>query len=99
MENERNLFEKGLYVGLGLAHRTQDKIKEFAQKVSDEYEMNQEEGERFIDDLVKESGRSNDRLNELIKKRFESYLKNAGIPQKEDIDALSEKIDELEKKL
>ena len=99
MARERNLFQEGLYVGLGLAHRTKDRIEEFAKKISEEYDMTEEEGRKFVDDLMKESEESQSRLDEIIEKRLESYLKEAGVPKKQDIDKLSKKIDELEKKL
>jgi polyhydroxyalkanoate synthesis regulator phasin len=97
--SERNFFQEGLYVGLGLAHRTKERIEEFAKKISDEYNMSEEEGRKFMDDLMKESEETQTRLDEIIEKRLETYLKDAGLPKKQDIDKLSKKIDELEKKL
>lgn len=99
MAEQRNIFQEGLYVGLGLAHRTKKKIEEFAQKITREYNMSEEEGKRFIDDLLKESEESETRLDELIEKRLQNYMKDANIPTKQDIDKLTKKIDQLEKKL
>jgi polyhydroxyalkanoate synthesis regulator phasin len=61
--------------------------------------MSEEEGKRFVDDLMKESEESNNRLDELIEKRLEKYMKEANIPSKDDIAKLTKKIDQLEKKL
>jgi polyhydroxyalkanoate synthesis regulator phasin len=99
MAEERNIFQEGLYVGLGLANRTKKKIEEFGKKITEEYNMNEEEGKRFVDDLLKESQESENRLDELIEKRLEKYMKDANISTKEDINRLTKKIEELEKKL
>jgi polyhydroxyalkanoate synthesis regulator phasin len=99
MSEKRNLFQEGLYVGLGLALRTKERVEQFGKKISEEYNMNEEEGKKFVDDLMKESEETKTRLDEIIEKRLEQYMKDANIPNKKDIDKLSKKIDELEKKL
>ncbi len=99
MAEQRNIFQEGLYVGLGLANRTKKKIEEFGEKITKEYNMSEEEGKRFIDDLMKESEESDTRLDGLIEKRLENYMKDANIPTKKDIETLTKKIDQLEKKL
>ncbi len=96
---KRDLFQEGLYVGLGLALRTKEKIEEFGKKITSEYEMSEEEGKNFVDDLMKESEETQTRLDSIIEKRLEKYLKEANMPSKGDIDKLSKKIDDLEKKL
>ena len=99
MAQQRNPFQEGLYAGLGLALRAKERIEEFGKKISEEYEMNEEEGKRFMDDLMKESEETKTRLDEMIEKRLEAYVDDAGIAKKKDIDKLTKKIDELEKKL
>jgi polyhydroxyalkanoate synthesis regulator phasin len=99
MSRERNPFQEGLYVGLGLAMRTRDKIEEFGKKITREYRMNEIEGKNFMDDLMKESEETQSRLDELIEKKIETYFDEAGIAKKEDIDTLTKKIDSLEKSM
>lgn len=99
MAQQRNPFQEGLYAGLGLALRAKDRIEEFGKKISDEYEMNEEEGKRFMDDLLKESEETKSRLDEIIEQRLESYVDEVGLAKKKDIDKLTKKISELEKKL
>lgn len=99
MAQQRNPFQEGIYAGLGLALRTKERIEDFAKKITREYEMNEEEGKRFMDDLVKQSEETRTRLDEVIEKRLETYITEAGLPTKADIDKLTRKIGELEKKL
>ncbi|MFW6330058.1 MAG: hypothetical protein ACOC28_08150, partial [Alkalispirochaetaceae bacterium] len=63
MAQKRNPFQEGLYAGLGLALRAKERVEEFGKKISEEYEMNEEEGKRFMDDLMKESEETKTRLD------------------------------------
>lgn len=99
MANERNFFQEGLYAGLGLALRAKESIEDFGKKISQEYKMSEEEGKRFLEDLMKESEETKSRLDEMIEKRLESYMTEAGVPRKADIDKLTKKLDDIEKKL
>jgi len=98
MAQQRNFFQEGLYAGLGLALRAKDRVEEYGKKISEEQEMNEEEGKRFMDDLVKGSEETRTRLDEIIEQRIDSYVNDAGLAKKKDIDKLIKKIDELEGK-
>jgi polyhydroxyalkanoate synthesis regulator phasin len=99
MAQQRNFFQEGIYAGLGLALRTKERVEEFAKKITSEYEMNEEEGKRFMDDLVKQSEETRTRLDEIIEKRMENYINDAGLSTKSDMEKLMKKISDLEKKL
>jgi polyhydroxyalkanoate synthesis regulator phasin len=99
MATNRNLFQEGLHVGLGLALRTKEMVEEFGRKITKQYEMTEEEGQRFVDDLLTESEETQTRLDEIIQKRMEAYADEAGLARRKDIDDLSKKLDKLEKEL
>ncbi len=99
MAQHRIPFQEGLYAGLGLALRAKDRVEEFARRLTSEYEMSEEEGKKFMDDMLKQSEEARTRLDDIIEKRLEAYLERAGVPKKSDFDKLSKKIDDLEKKL
>lgn len=98
-QKKRDLFQEGLYIGLGLAMRTKERIEEWGNKIREEYEMSEEEGKRFVDDLMKESEETRSRLDEIIESRLEGYLERLNLAKKDDIDKLTKKISDLEKKL
>jgi polyhydroxyalkanoate synthesis regulator phasin len=99
MAEDRNLFQEGLYVGLGLALRTQEMIEDFANKVTKEYKMSEEEGRRFAEDLVKESEETRTRLDEMVENRIKQYMDDLNVAKKDDLDSISKKLADLEKKL
>jgi hypothetical protein len=51
MATNRNFFQEGLHVGLGLALRTKEMVEEFGRKITKQYETAKEERQRFIDNL------------------------------------------------
>jgi len=99
MATNRNLFQEGLYVGLGLALRTKEMVEEFARKITKQYEMTEDEGKHFVEDLLKESEETKTRLDEIIETRIDSYIEESGLAKKDDIDSISKKLDKLEKEL
>lgn len=99
MAEERNLFQEGLYVGLGLALRTREMIEDFANKITKEYKMSEEEGRRFAEDLVKESEETRTRLDEIVEGRIKQYMDDLNVAKKDDLDSISKKLADLEKKL
>jgi polyhydroxyalkanoate synthesis regulator phasin len=99
MANETNPFQEGLYAGLGLALRAKEKVEEFGKRIADDYQMNEEQGKKFMEDLVNQSEETRTRLDEIIEARLKAYMEDAGMPSKKDLDKLSKKIDELEKKV
>lgn len=99
MANRTNFFQEGLYAGLGLALRAKERVEEYGKKITDEYDMNEEQGKKFMEDLVNQSEETRTRLDEIIEAKLEAYLKEAGIPNKDDMNKISKKIDELGKKI
>jgi polyhydroxyalkanoate synthesis regulator phasin len=97
--SQKDPFQEGLHVGLGLALRAKERIEEWGNKISKEYEMNEEEGKKFVEDLVNSSEETKTKLDEVIEKRFQQYLSESDIPSKKDIDKLTKKLTELEKKI
>jgi polyhydroxyalkanoate synthesis regulator phasin len=95
----RDIFEQGLHIGLGFVLRAKEQIEDWGKKISEQYEMNEEEGKRFVEDLVSQSDQTKTRLDEFIQNRLEQYFQEADVPSKEDIEKLNSKIESLEKKL
>ena len=50
-----DLLKKNLMVGVGLASMTQDKIKDFGEKLAEESKLSAKEGEKLVKDLIKQA--------------------------------------------
>lgn len=58
----KNLLKQTMYMGLGLASMTKEKLEGFAKDVSKYTDMSEEEGRKFADSLGKESEKARERL-------------------------------------
>lgn len=95
----QNPIKDGLYMGVGLALRTRDAITSFGRSFVNENKMTEEEGKRFVDDLVGQAEETRDRLQALIQEQVDRTLQQYDIARKSDIDRLESRIASLEQRL
>jgi polyhydroxyalkanoate synthesis regulator phasin len=99
-----DLLKNFIYAGVGLASTTADKLKETINDLVEKGKISDTEGKKIVDDFFKSTGEKKEDFEAKLKKvqedlsdKFE-FLKKS---KKEDdaIDALNQKIAELEAKL
>lgn len=93
-----NPIRTGIYAGLGLALRTRDAVLDTGRRIVEESSMSEEEGRKFVDDLLKQSDDVRGRLSDLIEERVSAVLDRFDLARKSDIDRLEQRIAELETK-
>ncbi len=91
-----NPLTRGVLMGLGMALRTKDAVEAFARKLVDESSMNEEEGKRFVDDLLHQSEETRQGLNRMIEDRVRQILKDMGIAGDKDLQKLEARVAGLE---
>jgi polyhydroxyalkanoate synthesis regulator phasin len=93
-----NPIRTGIYAGLGLALRTRDAVMETGRRIAQESSMSEDEGRKFVDDLLKQSEDVRGRLSELVEERVSDVLNRFDLAKRSDIDRLEQRIAELESK-
>ncbi len=95
----RSTIRKGLALGLGLAVTS----KEQAQKVVDELvergELSKQESKEFFNELLEKGKETQKQVDEKIQHKLNQLLDEANLATKEEVDALKERVEELEKQL
>ncbi len=86
------LIEKSLLAGLGVMVLTRDKVKEFVDKLVEEGEVKPEEAPSIVDKLVERGEAEREELRKLVRDELD---KTRFVVSRRDIEALSQKIDEL----
>jgi len=81
-----------LMAGVGAVALTQEQIEDFVGKLVERGEIADGDARKLVSDVV-------DRGEEEFDKRIEGLLSRMNIPSKSEIDALSEKISELSRKV
>lgn len=94
-----NPIRTGMYAGLGLALRTRDAVLDTGRRVVQESSMSEDEGKKFLDDLLKQSDDVRQRFSELIQDRVSEVIGNFDLAKRSDIERLEKRIAELESQL
>lgn len=92
----KDLLRKAILTGIGISLLTRDKIEEFGKKVAAESKLGEEEGEKFINDIIFQSEKSRSEFNENVKKSVSTVLMKIDIPSREEILLLEKRILDLE---
>jgi poly(hydroxyalkanoate) granule-associated protein len=92
-----------LMAGVGAVALTQEQIEEFVGKLVERGEIADGDARKLVSDVVERRKKtvqdSTKRAEEEFDKRIEGLLGRMNIPSKSEIDALSEKITELSRKV
>lgn len=94
-----NQLERTFYAGLGMALRTKDAIADMAQRLAQEQQLNEVEGRRLSDNMVRQAEEFRDRLSKVVKEQVDETLKQLDLVRKRDMEALEARLRELEAKI
>ena len=92
-----DLLKKTMLTGIGIASMTKDKIEELGKKISAESKLNEEEGKKMVNDLLKQSEKAREDLENQVQKLVKKALEKLDIPTREDFNRLEKRIIKLEK--
>lgn len=83
--------------GIGLALKTRDEVEELARDLSKKGSLSEQEGKRFLDELLKRYDDARGKLEERVEESVKKFLKKADIVTSEELKALKKEIRELKK--
>jgi polyhydroxyalkanoate synthesis regulator phasin len=93
-----DLIKKTMYMGIGLAYMTKEKMEEISQELIKKGELSAAEGKDFIDDLTQKSEEARKALEIRVDKIVKSSLARMNIATRDDLSALEKRIAKLEGK-
>jgi len=91
-----DLLKKTMLTGIGIASMTKDKIEELGKKISAESKLTEEEGKKMVNDLLKQSEKAREDLENQVQKLVKKSLEKLDIPIREDFNRLEKRIKKLE---
>ena len=92
----KEMLKNAMYVGIGAAFLTKEKIEELTSELIEKGKMTKEEGKTFVDDLLRKSEKAKDQLDLWINKRVEERLSQLNLVTKDEVAELKRKIEELQ---
>lgn len=92
-----DMLKKAMFTGIGLALKTREEVEDAAKEWADRQRMSEEEGRKFMEELLGKYDASRGRLEERIEKTVADILKKTNIATREEMDALKAEVALLRK--
>ncbi len=90
-----DIFEKGLYIGLGVLTITKEKAEKVINELVDKGKIKQEESNKAIKDLIAKAEEEKKILNQKIETGIENALSKLNIATKKDLEVINKKLDKV----
>jgi polyhydroxyalkanoate synthesis regulator phasin len=90
---------KVLLASIGAVALAQEEIEDFVQRLVERGEIAEKDGRKLVREVMDKRKKSAEKAEDEVSKRVESVMDRMSVPSKADIDALSEKISILTKKV
>ncbi len=94
-----DLFKKTMVSGVGLALMAKDEAENMAGEWVRQSQMTEEEGKKFVEEILVKYGETQDKLEERVGKSVKEFLKKVDVVTGEEFNKLKNEIRELKKAL
>ncbi len=92
----KELVKNLVYAGVGAAFLTKEKIEELNRELVEKGKMTQEEGKKFVEELIRKSESAKDQLELWISQRVEEKIKQLDLATKDELADLKRQVEELQ---
>lgn len=93
------ILKKVLLAGIGITYLTKDKIEEVGKKILQDSHVNEIEGRKFVEELIKKSAEAKNSLEKTVADKIQAALHAMNLPTRNDVNELKDKIARLEARL
>jgi polyhydroxyalkanoate synthesis regulator phasin len=94
-----DLIKKAALTGIGVASLTSEKIEEISKDLIDKSKMSEQEGEKFVQEMLTKAEESRTSLKNQIEKMVGSALAKVQFAKNEDISELKDEIEKLRQEI
>ncbi|MBD3420619.1 MAG: hypothetical protein GF398_10930 [Chitinivibrionales bacterium] len=98
-----NNLKKAVYLGAGLAYQGAEAAGELARSIARDAEMSEEEGKKFVDEVVSRQKNMGNKLSDEIKSQVDTALSNFNVASRvevmTEIQTLKDRVTEIEMSL
>ena len=92
-----DFLKKSMYVGLGLAAMTKERVESFAKEVANQTKMSEEEGRKLAEFLSDEASKAEGKLKDMVHRQVGEAADR--LATKKQLADLEKKVAELEARL
>ncbi len=87
-----DLFKKTMYMGLGLAEITREKVEELSRELVRKGELSEKEGRDLVEDLSRKADSAKKNLEKRVDKLVEQTLDRINVATKDDLARVEKKL-------
>ncbi len=91
-----DLIKKAMFVGIGIASLTKDKVEEIAKEFVEKGKISEQEGKKLVDELLARSDESKEAIRQQVDDRIQLAFQKMNIARSSDIEELKQQIKELQ---
>ena len=92
-------LRKVLLASIGAVALAQEEIEDFVNRLVEKGEIAEKDGKKLVHEVMDKRKKGAEKAEDEITKRIETVMERMSVPSKADIEALSEKISTLSKKV
>ncbi|MBN2105174.1 hypothetical protein JW835_14135 [bacterium] len=90
-----DLFEKTLYLGLGIFSMTKDRAEEIINDLVEKGKVSKDESAKAVRDLMDRAEKEKSHFDKKLNQIIEDTVKNLHLATRKDIDEINKKLDKL----
>lgn len=94
-----NILKKGVLTGIGLGVMTKEKVEEFAKKTAAEAKLSEEEGRKFVEELLNQAKGARTSLEERVSAEVKVAIDKMELATRQDLKKIEEQIQKLQELL
>jgi polyhydroxyalkanoate synthesis regulator phasin len=87
-----DLFKKTMYMGLGLAEITREKVEEISKELIQKGEISEKEGRSLVEEMTRKSAEARKSLEKQVDRLVAQALDRLNVATKADLAALEKKL-------
>ena len=94
-----DLFEKGIFIGLGLLSVTKEQVEKVVDELIEKGKVSQKEGPKVLKDLLARADEEKKALEARIDSGLAKSLQRLNVPTRKDLEEVNKKLDQILKEL
>ena len=92
-----DIIKKSIYLGLGAATITKERVEKLADELIEKGQLSKEEKAKTVKDIMNKIEKEEKEIQKKVKKAVDETLETVGIATKKDIEQLKKRVTKLEK--
>jgi len=99
MDNNNNLLQQLLMIGIGTTSLVAEKIREVSNEWVKDGKLDSEQANSLVDDLMEQFKSGQNNFEDHMQRQLRNVLQDLGVPRQAEMDELRGRLDRLERQM